>query len=975
MKSSIDRLLDRGLKVHASERRKVALMALYAANAIGAVVVGRTVRDTLFLASRTTADLPFVYIVSSVAVALMSWGYARFADRIRRDRLNTLVAGGWAAAMILFWISAHLSAPTTAPVLYVAVEAMGSLVVIQFWTFAQDVFTSREAKRLFPIISAGGQAANVFYGFLASSLSKRVSAESLLILCAINLAACAFLARYIATTVGVSADPTPARNRAAERAAPKGQASRALATPHLVALAVIGLLSAIAVNLVDYQFKAAAETRFTKEAANSLLSVDKHALGAFFGRFYGICGALAFALQIGLTGRLLERFGVMSALLPLPICLMLGSLGAWWFPAPWTSSLAKGSDSIFRYTINDASMQLLYVPVPAYQRGRAKALIDGILRPLAGVAAGFLLVLLGEGPFHRRWPTGLTAQQIAPPDGLTTIIILVLCVGWIFYLWRDRRLYLDSLMETLQKRRLDPSYAAINADQFATETFAKVLKSNDALAILYALELLQHMPGRDFGPLVAQLLDHRISSVRAAAADHLAMKADKRYAAKLRHLLNDKDPWCVASAIGAICALEQEAAMPLVQPFLKDPRPAMRAAAVIGLVRHCGVNGIVEAAEELKRLINVNNTVEKDLAASVLGALRLPTFNKALLRLLDDPEPTVRRAALDAAGKLKSPELVAPIVKLLARRQLGREAAQALAAFGPGIEIQLAAVIRDDTQAHEIRRVALTVLGRVGTPESAEILDACLELFDPILRTTAARSLARVMRRRKDVVVRRPIVIHALEFEIANAERCADVQVGLHLPKIDRSLRINASHGAGGPILLTLALEEERDNSIQRAIVLLELLYPGAGLDVVADNLKSDVPARRANAVEVLDNTFQEELKKRLLALVEDRRTSPPPPARSRGEWLSELVDGPHPWIAACAAELALEQHVTGVEPSLLRGVKSPVPYVRESCAHSLIGLAPAEARTALLPLREDPARTVRRLVTEYFAPTLPATG
>ena len=57
------------------------------------------------------------------------------------------------------------------------------------------------------------------------------------------------------------------------------------------------------------------------------------------------------------------------------------------------------------------------------------------------------------------------------------------------------------------------------------DAIAKVLDSPDTLAVLHALEMLEALPGRDFGPRVATLLDHPISSVRAAAARHNAPPA------------------------------------------------------------------------------------------------------------------------------------------------------------------------------------------------------------------------------------------------------------------------------------------------------------------------------------------------------------------------------------------------------------------------------------------------------------------
>ena len=48
MATRFDRLLEAGLRIRPNETRRTAIMAAYAANAIGAVVVGRSVRDALY---------------------------------------------------------------------------------------------------------------------------------------------------------------------------------------------------------------------------------------------------------------------------------------------------------------------------------------------------------------------------------------------------------------------------------------------------------------------------------------------------------------------------------------------------------------------------------------------------------------------------------------------------------------------------------------------------------------------------------------------------------------------------------------------------------------------------------------------------------------------------------------------------------------------------------------------------------------
>src|SRR3989441_11781402 len=190
MAGRIARALEAGLLIRPGERRRVALMSLYAANAIGAVVIGHSVRDALYLSNRPARGLAGMYIWSSIAIVLVSWFYARIADRLPRGLLNAASAIGCAALGAALWaILTVTDAVWVYAALYIFVEAMGSLVVIQFWTLANDVFHAREAKRLFGLIGAGGTLANVVFGLLVGRYAQVLGAQNLLLLVVAQLAA------------------------------------------------------------------------------------------------------------------------------------------------------------------------------------------------------------------------------------------------------------------------------------------------------------------------------------------------------------------------------------------------------------------------------------------------------------------------------------------------------------------------------------------------------------------------------------------------------------------------------------------------------------------------------------------------------------------------------------------------------------------------------------------------------------------
>src|SRR5512140_548565 len=92
MSTRLERALEAGLRIRPNEQRRTALMAAYAANAIGAVVVGRSVRDALFLKHNGAKGLAFMYVASSIAIVATAWVYGRYADKVHRGKLNSITA-------------------------------------------------------------------------------------------------------------------------------------------------------------------------------------------------------------------------------------------------------------------------------------------------------------------------------------------------------------------------------------------------------------------------------------------------------------------------------------------------------------------------------------------------------------------------------------------------------------------------------------------------------------------------------------------------------------------------------------------------------------------------------------------------------------------------------------------------------------------------------------------------------------------
>jgi HEAT repeat protein len=338
-------------------------------------------------------------------------------------------------------------------------------------------------------------------------------------------------------------------------------------------------------------------------------------------------------------------------------------------------------------------------------------------------------------------------------------------------------------------------------------------------------------------------------------------------------------------------------------------------------------------------------------------------FFRPLVAFLRDPDPGVRRRAIAAAGKLRTPELIPSLIEQFQRRETALEAASALAAIGPGIEAQLAGVLIDEGAHVDCRRGVALVLQRLGTREAADALLNALTSREAAVRKAAARALSRLTRRNRAMIVDHGKVERAVYAELAGARIALGSQKKLSLPAPPLP-RTPAE-------LLGVALLEERDARVLQALLLLEVLLPKVRLDVVAENLRSESPAARGNAIEVLDNTLPEPWKRQFLAALDELKrrgdqviADPRPPI----DLVAGMIAGESGlWVAACTARWAIDAEKTVSLPALLpqlqAALHSPSAPLRESAALAVARATPSEAARLLGPLAADPALSVSQMV------------
>lgn len=141
----------------------------------------KVVREPLILAGgglqiggqKLDLDGPEVKAYAAAGQAILLLGvvrvYGSLAKRFGRMQLTTILALFFTSNLVLFYLLAHLDVPLGVP-FYLWVGCFSLTVIAQFWSFANDVYTPEQGKRLFAIVGVGSSLGAMFGAQIAKRL-------------------------------------------------------------------------------------------------------------------------------------------------------------------------------------------------------------------------------------------------------------------------------------------------------------------------------------------------------------------------------------------------------------------------------------------------------------------------------------------------------------------------------------------------------------------------------------------------------------------------------------------------------------------------------------------------------------------------------------------------------------------------------------------------------------------------------------
>jgi ATP/ADP translocase len=865
--------------VRPGEYGRTLFMSLYLLLVLLAYYILKPVSRALFLTKFDIDKLPWLYVLIAVAGGILAYGYTKVAVRFS---LNTAVTGAMIfsiAMQVLIWWLIALNKPWVFYFFNIWTSLFSVMLVSQGWLVAANVFTPREARRLYGLLGAGSVIGAAFGGEFTARAVKYLAPRDLL------LASAGFVVlAYIAFRLTAAQKGVDLRNAKGAESEEANVGFKEILGPiknqrHLQVIVGIMILTFIVDVSIEYQFNAYAKLAFKGHHSAAELT-------AFLGNFYGIyLNLVTIVLQVVFTAFVVQRLGVGGTLQVMPVTIAVTSVATFFFSGVWAAGALRLTEAATRYTLNRTGMELLYVPLPLELKNRTKAFIDIFVDRFGRGVGGMLLVLFTS-------VLGFSPRLIA-------LVTAGFTIPWIILSHLASKEYVATVRRRLSSRRLDFKEARVDASDVRTVRLVEEAANGDnPRQVAYAISLLAEVEGYD---LLTLLKRHAANPAGMVRRKVFEIATERRLAGledSARNELTRGDEMA-ESAVGYLLATAKEPAVLMGELLGSGSRIAEAAVHAPG-----GGSGAVQL-EWIAAAARDRDAVRRHLAAAALsltGERGLPVLRS----LLQDSDIEVVREAVCTAGKLHAPEMVSALIPLLAKTSIRAEVLEALAAYGDSICGTLSGLMDDESLPLNIRIQVPRSLKLVRTQASVDVLVKAIGHGDLAIRASVLKALNSIRNRTKgldfhEAFVTQQILAEARYYFQLNAAMAPFAQKG------------KPSTATG---LVARTIEQRLGETVERLFRLLGLRYQPAEIYSAYLAYRNRRGEEMATAIEFLDNTLDRDLKRVVLPMLDESDHLPELGRRLYGfepydaeTALREIIGTRDPWLVACATAAAGEMN------------------------------------------------------------------
>ncbi len=311
------------------------------------------------------------WIVSLVIVPL----YGTIVAKIRRSVFLPLIYGFVAVALAIVGglLQAQRQSVAIAQFFYVFISVLSLFLVSVFWSFLVELFDSGQAKRLFPVIAAGGTAGALAGPLFTDFTARTIGNAGILFVGAVLFVLAVVLQAILIRLWKGAPEPRPdggeGEPQTRDRALggnPFAGITIVLGSPYLLGIAAYVALLATANTFLYFEQLRLVATTFA----------DTQTRTSVFARIDWIVQSLTILAQLFITGRIASRLGLVVLLTIIPVAIFFGFVAL----ALWNTFAVLAVVIVLRrsgeYAFVRPGREMLWTPMNKETKYKAKNFVD-----------------------------------------------------------------------------------------------------------------------------------------------------------------------------------------------------------------------------------------------------------------------------------------------------------------------------------------------------------------------------------------------------------------------------------------------------------------------------------------------------------------------------------------------------------------------------------------------------------------------
>jgi len=382
---ALERFLCLFADVRDGEGPQLLLLALNVFLILTAYYVMKPVREALILAQPGGAEIKsYSYAAQALLFVVLVPLYSALATRLPRRRLINVVTALFIACLPAFYMLAQSGAPIGI-VFFLWIGVFSLMVIAQFWSYANDVYSPESGKRLFAVIAFGASSGAVFGSWISSQLIRSLGVNPLLLVAVTILATSLLLFNFIDLRERAGArarEPSPdsaAVLRLRDVAIGEGEAfALMMRNRYLLLIALVTFFLNWVNSAGEYILSAVVKQAADVAVASGSIDASEQGryIGTFFADYFSVVNIVGMLLQLFLVSRAIKYLGVPLALCILPLVALASYTVAALIPSLAIIRWVKTAENSVDYSLMNTVRQLLFLPTRRNEKFKAKQAID-----------------------------------------------------------------------------------------------------------------------------------------------------------------------------------------------------------------------------------------------------------------------------------------------------------------------------------------------------------------------------------------------------------------------------------------------------------------------------------------------------------------------------------------------------------------------------------------------------------------------